>query len=223
MRLWLAIFCGACLAAPAADAGGWLRKKGDGFVSTSNTLTDQLHTKSSFYLEFGLTAKTTIGVDIDMTLTGLGQTGAGQIFARRALPLGGAKTVWAYQVGLGMAFEGVAFAPLAQLGLSYGRSIKLGKYDGWLAVDTSAHWNFGTSVRALKIDTTAGLTLGARSKVMMQIFWTADSLGGTSTTLSPSYIYTPKRGKFSYLIAVESTQSTAASYGIKAGLERQHT
>ncbi len=216
MRLWIAILCASLCAAPA-DAGAWLREKGEGFTATSTGMTDQFDAQNGFYLEYGLTAKTTVGLDIDMKLTPAGQSGTGHIFARRALPFGG-KGVWAYQIGLGVAFQEIAATPLAKLGLSYGRGITLGKYDGWLALDSAAQWDFGTSVHSLKIDTTAGLTFSDRSKAMMQMFWTVDSLGGTSTTLSPSYVFTPKSGKFSYVVGVEATRSSVASYGIKLGL-----
>lgn len=216
MRMRIAILC-ASLCAAAADAGAWLREQGTGFTATSTGVTDRLDAQNSFYLEYGLTAKTTVGLDIDMKLSGQRQSGSGHVFARRALPLGGTG-VWAYQIGLGAAFQDVAVTPLAKLGVSYGRGIKLGKHNGWLAVDSAAQWDFGTSVHSLKIDTTAGLTLNNRSKAMVQLFWTADSLGASSATLSPSYVYTPERGRFSYVVGVEAIQGRSERYGIKLGL-----
>ncbi|MCR8827663.1 hypothetical protein [Pseudosulfitobacter koreensis] len=216
MRLRIAILC-ASLCAASADAGAWLREQGTGFAATSTGVTDQFNAQNGFYLEYGLTAGTTVGLDIDMRLTQAGQSGSGHVFARRALPFGG-KGVWAYQIGLGAAFQDVAVTPLAKLGLSYGRGIKLGKYDGWLAVDSAAQWDFGTSVRSLKVDTTAGLTFNEHSKAMVQLFWTADSLGTSSATLTPSYVYTPERGRFSYVVGVEAIRGRSERYGIKLGL-----
>ena len=217
MRLWVAILCSSLAATPAA-AGAWLRDKGGGFTATTTTLTDQLVTKNSFYFEYGLTAKTTIGLDVDMMATGWGQIGNGRVFARRALPFGGDRSVWAYQIGLGADFDGIAVTPLARLGLSFGRGIKLGRYDGWLGVDTALQWNFGTALRTAKVDTVAGLNFSDRSKAMVQMFWTGTNTGYSAATLSTSYVYTPKRGKFSYLVGVETTQSHRTGYGIKLGL-----
>lgn len=216
MRLSVAIIC-ACLVATPAAAGAWLRDKGSGFTATKSTLTDHLLIKNSFYFEYGLTAKTTVGLDVDTTATAFGQIGSGQIFVRRPLSFGGDRSVWAYQVGVGADFNGIAAIPLARLGLSYGRGIKLGRYDGWMGVDTALQWNFGTALRTVKVDTVAGLNFSDRSTAFVQMFWTGTNAGGNSTTLSTSYVYTPKRGKFSYLVGVEATQSDPTGYGIKLG------
>ncbi|UOA25805.1 hypothetical protein [Pseudosulfitobacter sp. DSM 107133] len=221
MRLWIAICFCASLAAAPAGAGAWLRDKGRGFTATSSMLTDQMETKSSFYFEYGLTAQTTVGLNLDMTMSGLGQSGTAFVFARRALPFGGKQSLWAYELAMGARFDGASPRPLAGLGLSYGRPFKLGAYDGWLGVETALRWDFATTRRTLKIDTVAGLTFSERSKTMVQVFWSADSLGYTSTTFSPSYIYTPKRGKFSYLVGVEAARSHTTRYGIKLGLWRE--
>lgn len=220
MRLWTAIFCCASLAALPAGAGAWLREQGRGFIATTSMLTDQLETKSSFYLEYGLTTQTTAGLNLDMTMSGLGQSGTAMVFARRALPVGAKTSLWAYQVAVGAGFDGANTKPLASLGISYGRPFKLGAYDGWLGVDTELRWDFATTRHSLKIDTVAGLTFNERNKAMVQVFWSADSLGYTSTTLSPSYIYTPKRGTFSYVVGFEAARNHTTRYGIKLGLWR---
>tara|TARA_R110002124_G_scaffold74304_2_gene199389 strand:+ start:2770 stop:3435 length:666 start_codon:yes stop_codon:yes gene_type:complete len=216
MRLSVAIIC-ACLVATPAAAGAWLRDKGSGFTATKSTLTDHLLIKNSFYFEYGLTAKTTVGLDVDTTATAFGQIGSGQIFVRRPLSFGGDRSVWAYQVGVGADFNGIAVTPLARLGLSYGRGLKLGRYDGWMGVDTALQWNFGTALRTVKVDTVAGLNFSDRSTAFVQMFWTGTNAGGSSTTLSTSYVHTPKRGKFSYLVGVETTPSDPTGYGIKLG------
>ncbi|MEM8579053.1 MAG: hypothetical protein AAGF60_14485 [Pseudomonadota bacterium] len=199
-----------------AQAGAWMREAGTGFFALSGTVSERLDQSFSAYLEYGLRPTLTLGADLDLSMPyGSAISGSGRIFLQKPLREG----TWnaAYRVGLGAAEVRGSLEPFASLGLSFGRGLSWHK-GGWAAFD--ARLDLGSAeVSRLKLDSTLGLTLGARSKAMLQLFVEADSTGSTMATLSPAFVYTPKRGGAAWLIAVEA-KSKEAALGVKLGLWR---
>lgn len=211
--LWL-----TCLATHPAYAGAWLREKGKGFLAYSNLTASTLDTTFSAYFDYGLSERATIGATLDFNTPLYGYpSGKALLFMRRSLGWGGADANWTYELGFGGHHTGLELLPVAKTTLSYGRGITWGKRNGWLAIDAGIEWDLGHSKHMVKIDSTLGMELGARSKGMLQIF---NTYGDTwnSITLSPSYIFQTKKKKKNYVVGFEANSLTPKTVAIKIGV-----
>ncbi|MEL7131811.1 MAG: hypothetical protein AAGK77_05310 [Pseudomonadota bacterium] len=202
--------------APAASAGAWLQEQGKGFLSQSVVYEESARLDGSLYAEYGLRPKLTIGAKVDVNMTD-GRLGSGTafVFATKPIPTGEREYKLSYTLGIGATF-GVATEPLLRTGLSYGRGIKVKEKYGWVAVDGAVEWAIDDGPNTLKLDTTVGLALNDRFKVMMQVFVTRAD-GEMSTTLAPGIIWQPKHDGLSFVAGVESEDGVLA---LKLGLWR---
>jgi len=204
------------LNAGMAHAGAWMREAGTGFYALSGTVNERLDQSFSAYLEYGLRPTLTIGADIDLSMPhGSAVSGSGRVFLQRPLRQG----TWraSYRLGIGAADVGGTLEPFGSLGLSLGRGLDWHK-GGWANVDLRL--DMGTEdVSRIKLDTTLGLSVGARSQAMLQLFLESDTDGNAIATLSPSFVFRPKPDGTAWLVAVEA-KSKEADLGLKLGLWR---
>lgn len=212
----LIIFCAALIVASSATAGAWLRDEKTGFVAYSGVYNEDRKLDGSLYAEYGLRPKFTLGVKVDADMS-TGQVGNGTafVFGRKPINTGARKYRLAYEVGLGLTF-GEETDPVLRTGLSYGRGLEMWNTAGWLAVDASVEWGTGDATDVAKLDTTVGLALNDRFKVMMQVFYSASD-GSASTTVAPSLIWEPKPKAPSYQLGLESKEGVLA---VKLGMWR---
>lgn len=221
MRAALALVLAFALsAAPSAplSAGAWMRDKGTGFYSITTKLAANLETTQSGYLEYGMTDHLTLGASIDMTMqNGYVLRGTGHVFVRKPLEWTRGKGVWAYEMGLGARIDQTGQIPIAKTSLHFGRGIKLMSKPGWVTVDTGIEWDLGAKDHVAKFDVTVGLNLSARSKAMVQLY-SNFTQNETTLTLAPSYIFTPKDKKISYVIGFEAQSDSSDNLGIKLGV-----
>jgi len=203
------------LAGPAT-AGAWLRAEGTGFLAYGSIYSEDGTLDGNLYGEYGVRPKLTLGIklDADMTAGRMGN-GSGFVFVRKPIPLKGRPFHLAYEVGIGSTFGDHSDA-LLLTGLSYGRGITIAGRSGWLAIDGSVEWSLGDSTDTGKLDTTIGLNLNDRVKVMAQVFHSQTETA-SSTTLAPSLVWQPKADKPSYQLGLEAKEGTIA---IKLGLWR---
>ncbi|WP_299649588.1 hypothetical protein [uncultured Tateyamaria sp.] len=200
----------ALLAGTGAMAGAWLQEHRKGFLSYSSVYEESGRLDGSLFIEYGLRPKLTLGakVDVDMTSGRLGN-GTAFVFLRKPIPTGEREYKLAYEIGVGSTF-GIAMDPLLRTGLSYGKGIKVWEKYGWLAVDGAVEWAIDDGPNTLKIDSTFGLTLNDRFKVMMQVF-VSSADGDVSTTLAPSLIWQPKKPKApSIVVGIEGEEGVLA-------------
>ncbi|WP_137702965.1 hypothetical protein [Marimonas lutisalis] len=177
----------ACLRAPAAQAGAWPREKGKVFLSASTrvagtSLAGPYSIYSTTYLEYGLTDRLTVGLDVGHAISGQGKA---VVFLRYPLALGKDPNRFAVELGLGT----IAGEPAIRPGFSYGRGVSLGQSSGWFNVDTFAEYR-GTNRRIdLKSDITFGLDPPGPLKALVQL-QTGISQGDPSfARLAPSLLY----------------------------------
>lgn len=212
MRTLLLI--GLVLLANPALSGAWMRGTGTGFLSFGPVYEDTGRVDGSFFIEYGLRPKLTIGakIDADMTQQQIGN-GTGFLFLRRPIDIGERSFKLAYEVGIGTTF-GHSYDPLILTGLSYGRGIQIGEIYGWLALDGSVEWSLGDTSDTAKLDTTFGLTLSDKFKVMMQVFYSQTN-EASATTLAPSMIWQPRPDRPSYQLGIEAERDAlAVKFGI---------
>ncbi len=209
------LFAFLVLAGPAAG-GAWMREEGTGFLAFAPVYEETGRLDGSLYVEYGLRPKLTLGVktDADMTQQQIGD-GRGFIFLRRPIEFGDRPYKLAYELGVGSTF-GHNTDLLILTGLSYGRGIKIGPKYGWLAVDSAVEWSLGESSDTAKLDTTLGLALTDKFKVMMQVFH-SQTLKASATTLAPSIIWQPRPEMASYQFGLEAESGVLA---IKFGVWR---
>lgn len=207
MRLFTLIM--ALLMAGTAHAGAWLRAEGTGFLAYSTTFEEDGALNGSFYGEYGVRPKLTLGLkaDIDMTV-GRAGNGSAFVFARKPIQTQDRPFRLAYEVGIGSTF-GQSSDMLLLTGLSYGRGIKIAGKHGWFALDGSVEWSLGDGTDTGKLDTTVGLTLNDRFKVMVQVFHSLTDTAST-TTLAPSVIWQRKPDRPSYQIGLEAEEGAVA-------------
>lgn len=212
MRLTCALLL--ILLAPSASAGAWLQEHGQGFLSFSGTYDELGRTDGTAYIEYGLRPKLTLGAKVDgnMVQGRLGD-GAAFVFARKPIPTGERSFKLAYELGIGATF-GAETQELVRTALSYGRGLTFGKRYGWLALDAIAELPLSDGTDTYKIDSTLGLTLNDRFKVMMQVF-VSHSGGETATTLAPALIWQPQKDGASFVFGVEGEDGILA---LKLGL-----
>ncbi|WP_299143196.1 hypothetical protein [uncultured Tateyamaria sp.] len=214
MRLPLIL---AALTVPdPSDAGAWMRTQGEAFLSYSAVYEETGRLDGSVYFEYGFRPRLTLGAKVDIDMTD-GRTGDGTAFLFARKPIGPTDRPGklAFEIGLGSTF-GDSSDALLRTGLSYGRGIKLWDKYGWVAIDGAVEWDLSGGPETSKLDTTAGLALNDRFKVMMQVF-VSHTGSTTSTTLAPSVIWQPKEKTRSYQLGVEAEDGVLA---VKLGVWR---
>lgn len=200
-----------------ANAGAWLRNEGTGFLSFGSTIDEFGRSFGSAYGEYGLRSKLTLGakVDVDMTAGQIGN-GSAYVFARKPIATGTHKYKLAYELGIGGTIEQDPSA-LLRTGLSYGRGYAAWDRAGWVAIDSALEWVESDDSFTVKLDSTVGITLSDRFKVMFQVFYSQTESEAT-TTLAPSLIWQPKPDiDRSYQLGIEAKDGVL---GLKLGVWR---
>lgn len=188
MQLALAAILVVLMGAADAAAGAWLREPGKGFAATSVSTNKNRDTSFTGYFEFGLSENHTVGLDISYGFELTGQEeGSGIAFIR--FPIGPTDQAnrFAWHAGIGSRYRNREFYPAGELGLSWGRGVKIGDRWGWANVDTSINQSQSPIDRRIKLDGTLGLPLNDHVKTMAQVFNTFQG-GETYTKLAPSLL-----------------------------------
>lgn len=197
------------LLASQAHAGAWMREQGTGFLSFGPVYEETGRLDGSLYAEYGVRPNLTLGVKIDADMMQQQIRGAtGFVFARKPIDMGERQFNLAYEVGIGSTY-GHSSDLLLLTGLSYGRGVNVGSLNGWLALDGAVEWSLGDSGNLGKLDTTFGLTLSDKFKVMMQVFHSQTD-EANATTLAPSLVWQPRPEMASYQLGIESESGVLA-------------
>lgn len=214
LRLILALIVLPWLAV-MAQAGAWPREKGEVFLSLSsqieardeNGINRQSH---GLYAEYGATARLTLGLDVNGDALRMSKAIA---FLR--WPLGSAERPLkiAVEIGAGQVEEETALRP----GLSLGRGFAIGNRSGWLNADLRASLDGGT---AFETELTAGLSVTARTKVIVQLQAGTPDRGQDYLRLAPSLVYDMRPGTQVELGLLEPL-SGGGERGLKLGIWRR--
>lgn len=157
--------------AQAAHSGAWPQEQGHGFASTDmrlsrpqNALRDgRISTYNTLYLEYGLTDRITLGLDLGRSVSGDDKAVA---FLRYPLPSPDPDTKLALEIGMGRIGDTRVLRP----GLSLGRSFEVrDQVYGWLAADAVAEYDRDLGQIDYKLDVTLGVTFANRRKVFVQL------------------------------------------------------
>ncbi|MFB9149207.1 hypothetical protein [Roseovarius ramblicola] len=203
--------------ATAVQGGAWPRARGEGFLSTSATVEGPdefgLYRQNfSLYAEYGATARLTFGVDLGGDIQRMTKA-IGLLrwpLGRPSRPL-----KLALEIGAGQVEGENALRPA----VSVGREFSLGTHHGWLNADTRAILFTGGGT-AYETDLTAGLSLGARIKAMVQFQAGVPAQGRDYLRLAPSLVYEARPGTH-IEFGVSEPLSGGGERGIKLGLWRK--
>lgn len=157
------------LAASSAQAGAWPRKQGDGFASMSIRLgwpqdigtwtsMDPTEDYSTFYFEYGLTDRLTLGADIGHSVSGAGKT---VVFFQWPLRQSQKGAQVSAQFGIGV----ISGQRIARPGLSVGWGLD----KGWISFDGVAETYVDSGRTDLKLDMTWGRNLPRDRKLIVQL------------------------------------------------------
>lgn len=209
-----------CATTSDTQAGAWLREAGAGFASASVSANNNQDTRSQFYGEYGLSERITLGLDVDYGFEVTGRDeGTGTVFLR--FPLGPTDRThkFAWHVGLGARYQNLEFYPAAEVGLSWGRSLKVGERWGWANIDTRLNTSQSPIDTRLKLDGTIGLTVNPYVKVMAQVFNTFQG-GDTFVSIAPSVLFTLPESKTTLQFSAEIPAVGGGETFFKLGLWR---
>ncbi len=168
LRVVLLLTCTLGFLPAAALAGAWPREKGSVFLSAVSYLSWPQDTTTwisyaptsrydTLYLEYGLTARWTIGLDLGRSVSGAEKVVA---FARRPLARPEAWLQIAAELGAGQIDGDNVLRP--------GLSLGMGWDGGWVNADLLAEHFSDRGETDVKLDLTYGRALGRR-KVMLQL------------------------------------------------------
>ncbi|SDI23423.1 hypothetical protein [Salipiger marinus] len=176
-----------CLLASGALAGAWPQAKGAGFASATVRLSwpQDLGTWTSLeptgqyrtlYVEYGLTERLTLGLDLGRSVSGDVKTVA---FLRWPLRQSDPGLRVAAEVGLGQIDGAAVLRP--------GLSLGLGRDWGWMAADALVELPGGGRAAA-KLDLTLGLHLPSDRMLLLQVQSGAPADGPGFVRLAPSLV-----------------------------------
>jgi hypothetical protein len=203
--------------APQAQGGAWPRARGEGFLAASATVEGPdafgLYRQSySLFAEYGVTGRLTFGVDLG------GDAGRmSKVIGFLRWPLGRPSRETKFALGLGAGQVGGETALRPEV--SVGRGISIGRRHGWLNADTRAIL-FEGGATAFETDLTAGLSLGARVKAMVQLQAGAPARGRDYLRLAPSLVYEARPGTH-LEFGVTEPLSGGGERGVTLGLWRR--
>ena len=203
-----------------AHAAAWPQERGAWFASLTTHLSwpQDITTWASYaptgrydalYLEYGLTDRLTVGLDLGRSVSGGGKTVAFLQFP--ALPETSALKA-AVQLGIGQIDGRQVIRPGLLLGL--------GRDGGWLAGDLLIEQPVTGAPFDIKLDMTWGLNLPKERKLILQVQTGRHAGDPAFVRLAPS-IVVPLRGPFSTEIGAAWGLSGDDSMGLKLGIWTQ--
>ncbi len=204
----------------ALDAGPWLREKGESFTSFSLSASLFRDTNSTGYLEYGVTERSTMGLEMGLARNETRRKLAfGTLFLRRPIGKTDGPSRMAYELGVGATYAGAGTGARAHLktGLSWGRGLTLGDRSGWINTDAAVLWSLSNDTHVGKLDTTLGMTFSDRFQGMVQLNF-AHQEGETFSYFEPSLIFTPPKSKLQIQFGVITPLDQPNKTAIKLGL-----
>lgn len=208
----LAIFLCLLHQVGPAQAGAWLRQEGTGFASTSSYVASPFSADTAYhglYVEYGLTPRLTLGLDLGRGVTGQNKT---VVFAR--VPIKGeGRDRLAFELGAGT----IAGQQTLRPGLSYGRGLDTALGPGWLAVDSFAEVALISGEVDYKTDITLGVTRPGGTRWMIQAQMGRAYGEPAFLRLVPSAVIPLGQG-WHMELGVSKALTGAREHGVKFGL-----
>lgn len=120
--------------AQGAAAGPWPREQGGVFLSFSGQRDREANSSISLYGEYGLTARRTLGIELEQTSL---DERTGLFWLQQALGRDNGANRFAVAAGLGVVERDGEVTPLGQLRAGWGRGVERLPGGGWLSAEAS--------------------------------------------------------------------------------------
>ncbi len=216
-KILLPILVLSCLAASGAEAGAWPRKKGEGFASVSVRLgwpqdmkdwrsLEPTQDYSTLYVEYGLTDRLTLGLDLGHSVSGSGKTVAFLQYPLSQPDKGPRVTA---QLGFGMISGDRVVRP--------GLSLGWGLDKGWLSIDSVAEAHVEKGLTDYKLDVTWGRNLKSGHKIVLQLQTGQPDGRDAFARIAPSIVI-PVRDRFKLEAGATIGLKGDDSVGLKFGI-----
>lgn len=202
-----------------AEAGAWPRERGKGFISAGATLNwpqavlsagsgsaPHPKTYTTFYLEYGLTDRITLGLDLGRAVSGKDKTVAFVQFPLRNQDAG---PKVALQLGFGQVGGDTVLRP--------GLAVGWGLHKGWISAEGMVEIGLDGSGTDMKLDMTWGRNLPRDRKLILQMQLGAPSDDPVFARFAPSIVF-PLRGDFKAEVGATWGLTGDEDVGIKFGL-----
>lgn len=173
MRLVMAslVLCVLCASASPGVAGAWPQTAGAYFVSATTRMSrpqndlraGQVATYTTLYVEYGVTDRLTMGVDLGRSVSGAEKA---VVFLRYPLPSRWETVKLSAEIGIGRIDDARVLRPGFSLGTSF--PVRDDIY-GWLSVETIAEIDRRSGAVDYKLDATVGVTLPSERKFFVQV------------------------------------------------------
>lgn len=207
-------------AAPMGHAGAWLREKGTGFASLSFGATQFSETTNALYIEYGLTDKMTVGLDISAFTNAQNvRNGFGNLFLRRALGPTDRPSKWAYEIGVGGLWGNEMQRPTVKTGISWGRGFQVRDRSGWVNIDAAYVYEPTLGDHVTKFDATLGMELGGITSGLLDLTLSHEK-SDTFGAFEPSVLIRPKQSKFSIKVGAQIPFDEQEKTALKLGIWR---
>lgn len=203
---------------PAVQAGAWLRKEGEGFVSLSFGATRFSETTNALYLEYGLTETTTIGLDISAFTNSLNvRNGFGNLFVRRAIGPTDRDSKWAYEIGLGGLWGNEMQRPTLKTGVSWGKGFQINNRNGWVNIDSALIIEPKLNEHIAKLDGTFGMAFTDVTSALLEVNLSYQE-DETYGSFEPSVLFKHKNTAISVKIGAQIPFEEQSKTALKLGL-----
>jgi hypothetical protein len=219
MRLLAVCLC-LCLlmpgCVPRAEAGAWPRKAGTGFASADVRLSwpkallqglpGEMQQYYTLYVEYGLTDRWTLGLDLGRSVSGAGKTVVFLQYPLRDRDRGAKITA---QLGFGKISGQAVVRP--------GLALGWGRPRGWASAEAVAEVQIDSGATDLKLDLTLGVNLFEEAKWIVQL-QTGAPQGAPDFARAASSVILPLRGGLKAEAGVTWGLQGDDSFGLKLGL-----
>ncbi|KIN75023.1 hypothetical protein Z945_2922 [Sulfitobacter noctilucae] len=204
--------------ASMAQAGAWLRDKGTGFVSLSFGATQFSETTNAFYLEYGLTEGTTVGLDVStFTNSENVRNGFGNLFVRRSLGSVDGPHRFAYEVGVGGLWGNEMQLPTVKTSVSWGRGLSVSDRSGWINLDGAFIYEPTLGEHITKFDGTIGMNFTDVTTGLLEVTVSQQN-DDTYGAVEPSVLITPRNSSFRFKVGaqipIEEQDKSALKLGV---------
>ncbi|MEW9921148.1 hypothetical protein AB2B41_16170 [Marimonas sp. MJW-29] len=205
MRLIFLILLTLLSLSTAAQAGAWLRERGEGFVSLSFGATRFDETKNALYIEYGLTDAQDV------------RNGFGNLFARRALGPTDRPHRFAYEIGLGGLWGNEMQLPTVKTGVSWGYGFSHASGNGWMSLDAAYVYEPRMGNHIAKIDGTLGVDFSTLTTGLIE-FTLSEQNDDAYGAVEPSLLFRPRGSSFNVKIGAEIPYKETEKSALKLGL-----
>ncbi len=212
------------LIASAVRAGPWPREAGAAFLASGGTYRFDFATglpmsEATFYAEYGLPWRITLGFDGMQTDAGAAQA---LVFARVPLGREDRRLKLALGAGLGVARAGgrADWGGMARVGIALGRDHTLGR-GGWWTIAAAVEATETNPLPLTRIDATFGLGLTPRLQGLVQVEASARDDRDAQVALIPGVIWRLGPGTRLHLGVETRASRMTRQAGLRAGIWRE--